>query len=117
MWRINKVLQFRRTKVRIRNVVWPTVVLLLITVVFLAVWSVLYGLDWERIVVNPETGESVGSCRGDSSTIWLVSGIPITLLPILLVGYMAWKTKVRVPFSGYCSALLVITFSNQMVTS
>lgn len=87
---------------------WPTAVLIFITVVILTVWSVLYGLDWEREIIDPVTGESIAFCHGDSTSIWLISCIPITILPILLVGYMAWKTKVRAPVVRKRSLLLIM---------
>ena len=93
LWRVNKVLQFTRRKINIRQVAWPMAVLVACAVVVLSLWTALDGLDWTRKVINEETGESIGQCSGDHSGAYIGTLVGLMLIPIILTGFMAYKTK------------------------
>jgi hypothetical protein len=88
------VLQFRRTKVKMRTVLWPTATLFVLAIAVLAAWTAIDGLSWEREVLDADTGESIAFC-GTSVNNGLLLGacIPIMVLTTGLATYMAWKTK------------------------
>jgi hypothetical protein len=89
-YRVNKVLQFARRKIQMWQVVWPLVLLFLAAVIVLAVWTAVDKRTWERTEINDETGESIGPCSRPNTPI------PFTflmLLPAVMTGVMAWKTK------------------------
>jgi hypothetical protein len=94
LWRVNKVLQFRRTKVKIQTVLWPTAILFIVAIGVLATWTAISGLSWEREVLDAETGESIAFCSTNVSNGLLLGGcVPIMVLTTGLAIFMAWKTK------------------------
>jgi len=93
LWRVNKVLQPVRRKIDIKQVLWPFLVLVGLTVLILGLWTGLDPLEWEREVINDVTGESIGQCQSDTIVAFIVPLILVLLVPTLLTGYMAWCTK------------------------
>jgi hypothetical protein len=91
LYRVNKVLQFARRKIQMWQVVWPLVLLFLSAVIILSVWTAVDTRTWERTEINDETGESIGQCS--RSDYFLVPLIFLMLLPTVMTGVMAWKTK------------------------
>jgi hypothetical protein len=73
------------------QVVWPLVLLFLAAVIVLAVWTAVDKRTWERTEINDETGESIGQCS--RSDVFLIPLIFLMLLPTVMTGVMAWKTK------------------------
>lgn len=92
LWRLNKVLQIRRTKVRITQVAWPAAVLSVLAVVQLIAFTVVAPLHWERVVIDTDSGESIARCDSDmfGDFIWPLS--VTMLIPMVMTGVMAWKT-------------------------
>lgn len=94
LWRLDKVLQFRRgNKVTISNVIAPLVVMLVITLVVLIVWSVVDPWTWNRIIISLAPVESYGQCGCDN--FWAFFG-PLMALVIaaeILTAFFAWKTS------------------------
>jgi len=93
LWRVNKVLQFARRKIEVRQVAWPAAILCLAALVVLSVWTAVYGETWERSEVNAYTGESIASCTGEHAGVFVGILLTLMLIPTLLTGFMAWKTK------------------------
>jgi len=93
LWRVNKVLQPVRRKIDIKQVLWPFLLLVALTVLILSLWTGLDPLKWEREEINSITGESIGQCQGEVMVAFLVPLIIVLLIPALLTGYMAWCTK------------------------
>jgi hypothetical protein len=93
LWRINKVLQFSRRKVDVKQVAWPTAVLAVLALLVLSIWTGLDSFKWERDEINALTGESIGECRSDHMTAFLSALVVLMVIPTILVGGMAWKTK------------------------
>jgi hypothetical protein len=93
LWRVNKVLSFRRRRVKVHQVVWPAAVLLLSALCLLSIWTALEGFDWVRIELNSVTGESIGKCKGEQTVAYFTPIFLLTVLPCLLTLFMAFKTR------------------------
>lgn len=92
LWRVDKVLQFRRRKVTIGNVVAPTTVLLILTIGLLTAWTVIDPWIWDRQLILQVPAESYGQCT--SNSFWIFFG-PLAGLVVcaqVLSFYFAWKT-------------------------
>jgi len=92
LWRVNRVLQFKKRKIKIRQVVWPMVVLVVCAFTVLSVWTAVDGLEWTREITD-DTGESIGKCDGDNVGAYTGVIAALMLIPTLLTGFMAYKTK------------------------
>jgi 7 transmembrane sweet-taste receptor of 3 GCPR/Receptor family ligand binding region len=93
LWRVNKVLQFRRQKISVRQVMWPFAVLALAALLVLALWTGLDPLMWTRVEIDPWTGESTAYCQSPNTLAFAIPLGILMLIPTLLTGIMAWKTK------------------------
>jgi gamma-aminobutyric acid type B receptor len=93
LWRVNKVLQSHRAKILIHQVVWPFALLLVAAIAVLSVWSGLDPLEWERVEVDKATGDSIGECTSENMKAFVVPLALVMLVPMVLTGVMAWKTK------------------------
>jgi hypothetical protein len=92
LWRVNKVLQFSRRRIKIRHVVGPMTGLMVAALFVLSLWNGLDPLRWERIEINSITGESIGQCQGDNIVGFVVTLVALILVPALLTAFIAWKT-------------------------
>jgi hypothetical protein len=70
--RINKVLQFSRRKIDMKQVAWPFAVLAFLTLVIFSLWTALDSLQWTRDETNEITGESIVQCRSNEWPQFLV---------------------------------------------
>jgi len=95
LWRVDRVLQFtlRQPAVLIRDVMGPSLLLFILSVIILGLWTGLNPLTWERPEVNVETGASVGSCQSDYSKAYGLSIASLMLVSTVLACVMAWRTK------------------------
>jgi gamma-aminobutyric acid type B receptor len=93
LWRINRVLQLRRQAIMIKQVVWPSLVLLFIALLILGLWTGLDPMQWVREETNKVTGESIGQCQSDDMVAFVIPLITVMLIPTVLTAYMAWCTK------------------------
>jgi len=95
LWRINRVLSGIRSKVEVKQVVWPAVTLLGITAIILAVWTGVDPFEWERFPVdeNEPLGESYGQCTSSHSLLFVIILALVMLAATILAGFMAFKTK------------------------
>lgn len=87
------MLQFKRTRIKVRQVVWPAIFLIVVATVILSVWTAMGEFGWEREQINDLTGETLGSCRGSRTSAFLVPVGIICVIPTMLTGIMAWKTS------------------------
>jgi hypothetical protein len=88
LWRVDKVMQFRRhNKVTVRNVLGPLVALLVATLAILVAWTVLDPWTWKRVVVTELPYETYGE-RGNDRLWALVS--PLMELIIFAEGASAY---------------------------
>ena len=94
LWRVHKVLQFSRQKVRFAQVIWPMVLLCTAAFAILTLWNIIDPLVWNRKEIDASTGESIGMCdSSDNVTVFLVPLALVLLIPSCLMGLMAFRTK------------------------
>lgn len=72
---------------------WPTAILFVSAIVIMSLWNALDPLTWERTIIDPITEESIGQCNSDHFAAWLGPLIGIMVIPAVLTGFMAWKTR------------------------
>jgi hypothetical protein len=93
LWRVDKLMQFRRhNKVTVRNVLGPLVALLVATLAILVAWTVLDPWTWDRVTISEVPYETYGECGNDR--LWAFIG-PLVGLLIFAEGasaFFAWKT-------------------------
>jgi gamma-aminobutyric acid type B receptor len=93
LWRINRVLQFTRRTIEVKQVAGPSLLLVLTAVIILCVWTAVDPLRWQRQVIDDVTGESIARCHADSILVFAVALLCVMLVPTLLTEWMAWTTK------------------------
>ena len=93
LWRVNKVLQFTRRKIKIRHVAWPMALLVLAALIILCLWTIIDPLRHSREEINDITGESIARCEGDYTFAFVGPLVVIMLIPTVLTGIMAYRTK------------------------
>ena len=93
LWRMNKVLQFRRRKVTVQSVVWPMLALFVVVWILLIVWTILEGLTWTRREIDEETGESMACCLGDNAAAWFIPIASLVAVPLVCTGVLSWKCR------------------------
>lgn len=59
----------------------------------LTLWQCLDPLQWIRVELDPVDGDSVGKCTCATMTYYVVALGIVMLIPSVLTGVMAWKTK------------------------
>ena len=92
LWRVDRVLQFKRTAVTISSAMWPLVVFLVITLSILLAQSVYDPWSWERHIVKEIPAETYGKCQ--SNHAWAFFG-PLTAIIFIAEGialHFAWRT-------------------------
>lgn len=92
LWRVDRVLQFRRTAVTILNVMKPTLALLFCTISILITWTIVDPWAWKRELISELPAETFGQCT--CAKFWPFFGSLIGLLfcAEILTFYFAWKT-------------------------
>ena len=92
LWRINKVMQFRRQKITIRKASAPIIVVLVLALIVLICWTVVSPWVWVRSFVKELPLETYGRCSCDS--FWAFFGPLIGLLVAVdvAVAIYAWKS-------------------------
>jgi gamma-aminobutyric acid type B receptor len=93
MWRVHKVLRFARHRIKTQSVAWPVLLLFASTILVLALWTGLDGIEWEREVIEPLTGETIGKCDSDHVAAWLVPLSVLMATATALSGLLAWATR------------------------
>jgi hypothetical protein len=87
LWCINKVLQFTWRKIDILGILMVSVLAVL------SLWTDLTWMQPGREETNALSGESIGECSTDHMVAFLVPLVVLMLIPTVLTGFMAWKTK------------------------
>ena len=92
LYRLDKVLSFRRTAVTVLSVIGPLVALLVITISILIAWTIVDPWMWERVLINEIPAETYGKCT--SENVWAFFGplMGVMLFAELLTMLFAWKT-------------------------
>jgi gamma-aminobutyric acid type B receptor len=114
LWRVDKVMQFRRhNKVTVRNVLGPLVALLVATLAILVAWTALDPWTWERVVVSELPYETYGECGNDR--LWAFIGPLVGLLIFAesTSAFFAWKTA-DIPDEFNDSSSIFLTICTHM---
>ena len=93
LWRVNRLLQFHRTTVHVRNVAWPVVIMVFAAVALLTAMTAVGPLVWEREIIDNETGESIGRCDSEYLGTFLWPLGALMLISMIFTAFMAWKTN------------------------
>ena len=93
MWRINKVLQFRRRNVKLLHVLWPLFLMLAVVVIILVLWTVLDPWTWERDFLTELPPVRYGQCNSDKTNVFFGLLAGTMVLTTALAVFMAWKTR------------------------
>lgn len=97
--RINKLFssqQFRRVKVRERDVVLPTGILILVNVVFLLIWTFMDPLTWEREEVKNQPWNTYGKCslgQGVAAKTMLSCIIVVCAVSFIMTVWQAFRAR------------------------
>ncbi|CAB9518514.1 Gamma-aminobutyric acid (GABA) B receptor [Seminavis robusta] len=92
LWRVDKVLQFSRRKVKIVQVIVPLVLLLLAAVIVLSVWTAIDPWVWERSLINESPPETYGECTSEHTSVFFFLLAGLMVLGKVATAAMAWKT-------------------------
>jgi gamma-aminobutyric acid type B receptor len=92
LWRVDRVLQFRRTAVSVKNVIGPLVALLVITMSILIAWTIIDPWTWERELIKKIPAETYGQCTSDHTWAFFGPLMSILIFAELLTMFFAWKT-------------------------
>lgn len=87
------MLQFRRVKIKVSQVLWPFALLFVAAIVVLSLWTVYEGFEWVDIQVDVISGASMGKCEGIRSVEFFAPMFLLTIIPVLLTAIMAWKAR------------------------
>jgi hypothetical protein len=93
LWRVNRVLQFVRRKIKIRHVAWPLCAMILVALILLSLWTWFASLEYQRIEVDKVTGETIGRCGGTALAAFISPLAVLLAIPTAMTGFMAYKTK------------------------
>jgi len=92
LWRINKVMQFRRRKVTIRAASTPIIVMLVIALVILISWTAVDPYIWQRSLVYVYPLETYGQCTCDNFWAWFGPLIALIVFSTIMVIIYAQKS-------------------------
>jgi gamma-aminobutyric acid type B receptor len=70
IWRVHRVYRsaqrFRRVKVRVRDVLWPFVILMTLNLIILTVWTTLFPLKWTSVPLSKDVYDRVTAVEAES---------------------------------------------------
>ena len=92
LMRVDRVLQFRRTAVTVRNVIGPLVALLAITMTVLVAWTVVDPWTWHRELIVEIPAETYGKCTSKHTWAFFGPLVGVLFFAELLTMFFAWKT-------------------------
>jgi len=92
LWRVDRVLQFRRQAVTITSALWPLLAFLGITTSILVVHTTLDPLVWVREVIQEAPVETYGTCTSDHMWAWFGPLAGLIFVSEILTMFFAWKT-------------------------
>ena len=102
IWRLNRLLAsskaFRRTKLEVKDVLAPFVILLTLNIIFLLVWTFVDPMYWQRMpMIGSEDGlSSFGVCyigRTGVSVAMICCLVAVALAVVILANWEAYKAR------------------------
>ena len=92
LWRINKVMQFRRRKVTIRAASKPIIAVLVIALLILISWTAVDPYIWQRTLVDVYPLETYGQCTCDNFWAWFGPLVALIVCSSVMVIFYAHKS-------------------------
>ena len=92
LWRVDRVLQFRRVQVKISQVIGPLAALLIATITILTAWTIVDPWTWERATIHELPLETYGECQSDNFLAYFAPLAGIIILVEGLSVYFALRT-------------------------
>ena len=92
LWRVDRVLQFRRQAVTISSALWPLLAFLGITISILVVHTIIDPWTWQRELIQIAPVETYGQCISEYQWIWFGPLAGLIFVSELLTMFFAWKT-------------------------
>lgn len=109
LWRVFGVLQISEQHVAPSQIAWPAALFMVAALTVLALWQSLDPLRWKRIELDLVSGESIGQCDSDTMAYYVVALSIVLMIPSILTGWVAWKTKdVADEYSDFSSIFTLI---------
>ena len=93
LWRIDRVMQFARRKVRAKQVVGPFVATIALNFAVLVTWTVADPFTWNRHDIDADTGESYGRCNSQHAVVFVGILILLMFISTVACGYMAFRCR------------------------
>lgn len=93
LWRLQKVMSFRRQKVTVFHVMGPFAVFSLSCLAVLIAFTVTSPWQWERTFVTDFPPETLGKCESDHAPLYMGVLAGLCLLATLLAAWMCSKVK------------------------
>lgn len=75
------------------HVVGPFAISMLATIVLLICWTVIDPFEWQREVIDVDTGETYGECASDNPLYFSISVLLLMILSTVACGSMAFKCR------------------------
>lgn len=92
LWRVDRVLQFRRQAVTITSALWPLLAFLGITITILVVHTAIDPWIWQREVIQEAPVETYGQCTSEYQWLWFGPLAGLIFVSEILTMFFAWKT-------------------------
>ncbi|CAB9524896.1 Gamma-aminobutyric acid (GABA) B receptor [Seminavis robusta] len=92
LWRADRCLRYNTSTLELWRALWPGTLVIVITLICLAIFTVKTDYGWWRIVIDDVTGESVGACVSQSPTMFYVPIYVLQLITVTAACIMACKT-------------------------
>jgi hypothetical protein len=93
LWRLDRVLQFRRRAVTARSALTPLLAFLAITLSILVAYTIVDPWLWQREVISELPAETYGQCTSNHTWAFFGPLGGILFTAELLTMYFAWKTS------------------------
>lgn len=92
MWRVDRVLQMRRQRVKVIQVMGPLVALLATVTLLLLWWTLKDPWVWHREPISMSPPITYGECSSESFAKFFVPLVGIKLIALALALRIGWKT-------------------------
>jgi 7 transmembrane sweet-taste receptor of 3 GCPR len=97
LWRLSKLLNFRRISVNVKQVLWPYITVIACSLVVLTTWQVIDPLVWVRVVISEPGAPYVtfGECTSIqySKTPFVIALGCLIFLAVATTAVFSWKLR------------------------
>jgi len=95
LWRLSKLLEFRRRAVHIRQVMWPFAAIIASSIIVLIVWTAVDPLVWNRSIIQDHPLERYGECRSANygELPFILPLAVLIAITMVMAATIAWKLR------------------------